>query len=67
MLSISLPEDIDTRLQALADKTGRTKSLIACSAITEYIEEIESVLESRENPDDVFDWEALKQSGELDS
>ena len=66
MLSIRLPEEIENRLQALADKTGRSKSYYARAAIIEYIEEIESVLESRENPDDVSDWEALKESGELD-
>ncbi len=41
MLAIRLPEDIESRLSALAEKTGRTKSFYARAAIEEYIEDLE--------------------------
>ena len=41
MLAIRLPEDIEARLSAIAEKTGRTKSFYARAAIEEYIEDLE--------------------------
>ena len=41
MLSIRLPEDIETRLAALAAKTGRTKTFYAKEAILEYTDDME--------------------------
>ena len=41
MLALRLPEDIEKRLEALAKKTGRTKSFYAREAILEHIEELE--------------------------
>mgnify|MGYP003536809500 CR=1 FL=1 len=37
MLALRLPPDIEARLEALAKKTGRTKSQYAREAIVEYI------------------------------
>jgi RHH-type rel operon transcriptional repressor/antitoxin RelB len=41
MLAIRLPEDIEERLNALADETGRTKTALAREAILEYIDDLE--------------------------
>ncbi|MCH7880897.1 MAG: TraY domain-containing protein [Proteobacteria bacterium] len=41
MLAIRLPEDIEKRLKALADKTGRTKTFYAKEAILEHLGEME--------------------------
>ena len=41
MLAIRLPTDLEARLTALAEKTGRTKSFYARAAIAEYIEDLE--------------------------
>jgi RHH-type rel operon transcriptional repressor/antitoxin RelB len=41
MLALRLPPDIEQRLDALAKKTGRTKSYYAREAIVRQIEDIE--------------------------
>jgi RHH-type rel operon transcriptional repressor/antitoxin RelB len=41
MLALRLPPDIEARLDALAKKTGRTKSFYAREAILEHIEDLE--------------------------
>lgn len=41
MLAIRLPEEIETRLASLADKTGRTKTFYAREAILEHLENLE--------------------------
>jgi RHH-type rel operon transcriptional repressor/antitoxin RelB len=41
MLCLRLPPDIEQRLDALAKKTGRSKSLLAWEAILRQIEDIE--------------------------
>jgi RHH-type transcriptional regulator, rel operon repressor / antitoxin RelB len=41
MLALRLPEDLEARLDALARKTGRTKSYYAREAILRQIEDIE--------------------------
>ena len=41
MLAIRLPPDLEARLDALAKKTGRTKSFYAREAIIEHIEDLE--------------------------
>ncbi|MGZ8259846.1 MAG: type II toxin-antitoxin system RelB family antitoxin [Caldimonas sp.] len=43
MLALRLPPDIDARLDALAKKTGRTKSHYAREAIVEYIDDLEDL------------------------
>lgn len=41
MLAIRLPQPIEDRLNALAQKTGRTKTTLAREAILEYIDDLE--------------------------
>jgi RHH-type rel operon transcriptional repressor/antitoxin RelB len=41
MLAIRLPEDIEERLNSLAQETGRTKTTLAREAILEYIDDLE--------------------------
>lgn len=43
MLSLRLPEDIETRLERLARETGGTKSHFARAAIVEKIEDLEDM------------------------
>lgn len=43
MLAIRLPEDIETRLDNLAKRTGRSKTFYARVAILEYIEDMEDL------------------------
>lgn len=45
MLAIRLPKDIETRLAALAAKTGRTKTFYAREAILEHLDEMEQGLD----------------------
>ena len=41
MLAIRLPENIESRLNRLAEKTGRTKTFYAREAILEYLDDLE--------------------------
>ena len=41
MLSIELPEEIEARLERLAERTGRSKSFYVREAILEKIEDME--------------------------
>lgn len=41
MLAIRLPEELEARLEALARKTGRTKTYYAREAIIEYLADLE--------------------------
>lgn len=41
MLALRLPPDLERRLDALAKRTGRTKSYYAREAIIEHIEDLE--------------------------
>ena len=41
MLAIRLPEELETRLENLAAKTGRTKTYYAREAICEYLDDLE--------------------------
>jgi predicted DNA-binding protein len=42
MLAIRLPEDVEKRLDALARRTGRTKTFYAREAIMEHLKDLES-------------------------
>ena len=46
MLALRLPKDLEQRLEALARRTGRTKSYYAREAISEYLDEQEDYLSS---------------------
>jgi RHH-type rel operon transcriptional repressor/antitoxin RelB len=41
MLALRLPPDVEKRLQALATKTGRSKSFYAREAILRHLEDLE--------------------------
>ena len=41
MLAIRLPQEIESRLSALAEKTGRTKTYYAREAILEDLDDLE--------------------------
>jgi RHH-type rel operon transcriptional repressor/antitoxin RelB len=43
MLALRLPPDLEARLDALARRTGRTKSYYAREAIVEYIDDLEDL------------------------
>jgi len=42
MLAIRLPEEVEKRLDALARRTGRTKTFYAREAIVEHLRDLES-------------------------
>ena len=48
MLSLRLPDEIEKRLEALARKTGRTKSFYAREAILRHLEDLEDAHLARE-------------------
>jgi RHH-type transcriptional regulator, rel operon repressor / antitoxin RelB len=53
-LSVRLPEEIETRLEALAQKTGRTKTFYIREAVLEHLEDLEDyylALERIQNPE----------------
>lgn len=43
MLAIRLPAEVETRLEALAKATGRTKTFYAREAILEHLDDLEDV------------------------
>jgi RHH-type rel operon transcriptional repressor/antitoxin RelB len=43
MLAIRLPADIESRLEALAEATGRTKTFYAREAILEHLDDLEDL------------------------
>lgn len=43
MLAIRLPGEIETRLEALAQATGRTKTFYAREAILEHLDDLEDL------------------------
>jgi len=51
VLAIRLPPDIEQRLSALAEKTGRTKTFYAREAILQHIENLEDEYLSRDRLD----------------
>ena len=53
MLAIRLPADVENRLDALAKRTGRTKSFYAREAIIEHIEELEDLYLAEQRLEDI--------------
>ena len=47
MLALRLPEDIEKRLDALAKRTGRTKSFYAREAILRHLDDLEDAYLAR--------------------
>ena len=53
MIALRLPAEIDSRLEALAKRTGRTKTFYAREAILRHLEDLEDTfvaLDRLENP-----------------
>ena len=48
MLALRLPEEIESRLEALARRTGRSKSFYAREAILEHLDDLETTYLSDE-------------------
>jgi RHH-type transcriptional regulator, rel operon repressor / antitoxin RelB len=53
MLAIRLPADIESRLTALAEKTGRSKSFYAREAIIKHIESLEELYLAEERLEEI--------------
>ncbi|MDD5475548.1 MAG: TraY domain-containing protein [Syntrophales bacterium] len=53
MLAIRLPQDIEERLNALAEKTGRTKTYYAREAILEYLDTLEDIYLAESRYEDI--------------
>lgn len=67
MLALRLPPEIEERLEAIAKKTGRTKSSFAREAILEKLEDMEDyavAVERLQTMGKTLSWEEVK--AELD-
>ena len=65
MLAIRLPEDIDQRLESLAERTGRTKTWYAREAILRHLEDMEETyiaIDRVENPAKRLTMEEVEKS-----
>lgn len=70
MLAVRLPEDIEKRLNALAEKTGRTKTYYVREAVIDHIEDLEDIylsLSRLEKPAKRWSLEDLEKEIDLDS
>jgi len=61
MAGVRLPEDLDTRLSALAAKTHRSKSYYMKEAISEYLDEYERIYQA------ASEYELAKKNGNLET
>ena len=53
MLAIRLPADIESRLDALAKATGRTKTFYAREAIQEHLDDLEDIFLAQSRLEDI--------------
>ncbi len=53
MLAIRLPADIESRLEALAQATGRTKTFYAREAILQYLDDLEDIYLAEQRLSDI--------------
>jgi RHH-type rel operon transcriptional repressor/antitoxin RelB len=68
MLALRLPSDIEIRLAALAQKTGRTKAYYARKAILSFIDDMEDTylaIERLESPTKTWSQEDLEADLDL--
>ena len=63
MLGVRLDEQLESRLNALAAKTHRSKSFLAKEALIRYIEEEER--KQRENELTMARWQEYQKTGEI--
>ncbi len=69
MLAIRLPPEVEERLGALAERTGRTKSAHAREAILRYLEDLEDeliALERLDQPDRRWTLDELERELDLE-
>jgi len=69
MLAIRLPQELETRLSKLAERTGRTKTYYAREAIVRYIEDLEDTylaIDRLEHPQRRWTLEELEQDLDLE-
>ncbi len=69
MLAIRLPQELETRLSKLAERTGRTKTYYAREAIVRYIEDLEDTylaVDRLEHPQRRWTLEELEQDLDLE-
>ena len=59
MLAVRLSEELEKRLAALAEKTGRTKTFYAREAIEIYLEELEDYYLAEERMKDFRSGDAI--------
>jgi RHH-type rel operon transcriptional repressor/antitoxin RelB len=70
MLAIRLPDEIEKRLDALAKKTGRTKTYYVREAVIDHLEELEDIylsLDRLEKPAKRWSLDDLEKEIDLDS
>ncbi len=64
MLAIRLDQEIESRLEQLAKKTGRTKTYYAREAILEHLEDMEDyylAVEVLQNPGKIYSTDEAKR------
>ncbi|KDE39083.1 MAG: TraY domain-containing protein [Nitrincola lacisaponensis] len=69
MLAIRLPDDVEARLNALAAKTGRTKTFYAREAILEHLDDMEDkylAINRLENPGKRWTLDEMEQDLDVD-
>ena len=69
MLAIRISDDIESRLQYLAQKTGRTKTYFAREALLRFLEDMEDeylALSRLETPTKRWTLDELEQGVDLD-
>ena len=60
MLALRLPKEIEDRLDALAKKTGRTKSFYAREAIMEHLDDLEDLYYVLQREEEGFETVSLQ-------
>lgn len=70
MLAVRLPDDVEKRLKALAQKTGRTKTYYVREAVVDHIDDLEDTylaLERLEKPAKRWSLEDLEKEIDLEN
>jgi RHH-type transcriptional regulator, rel operon repressor / antitoxin RelB len=68
MIAVRLPADINVRLEALAKRTGRSKTYYAREAILRHLEDMEDTymaIERLENPGRRWTMEEIEEGADI--
>lgn len=68
MIAVRLPSEINLRLEALAKRTGRSKTFYVCEAILRQLEDMEDTyvaIERLENPGRRWSMDEIEQGADL--